>query len=174
MTDKCEAAKQACPTLREIDALTALAPNWDSYGGKPMTAVALDAAKQVIRGMEDVDGAKSPQVVPTSPGGVQLEWVRKDFDLEIELRPDGELQLLVCPHGDCDHAKESVEIHLPTIAQQAAAITRLTDVAEKAEAYKSALERFNREDSDESWAAVEVAETQLDAALAAWKARDGK
>ena len=67
---------------RKLQALATLLPNWDSYGGRPSSRLALDGARRFF------DGA---QVVPMSDGGIQLEWHLPGFDLEIDVAPDGSL-----------------------------------------------------------------------------------
>lgn len=65
-----------------------LEPNWDSYGGERIeikwAVEALQLLSQIM-----VAGAPSPSLVPTAPGGVQLEWHANQVDLEIELGPSG-------------------------------------------------------------------------------------
>jgi hypothetical protein len=59
-----------------IGQLSALKPNWDSYGGSPITEAALATVGSI-------------SVVPCSSGGIQLETHRDGFDIEIEIGPDG-------------------------------------------------------------------------------------
>ena len=70
--------------VARLEQLVQLTPNWDSYGGKPVTAriagVALVILDSVMR-----DTTPTPSIVPTSAGRVQLEWHTKDIDLEVEV-----------------------------------------------------------------------------------------
>lgn len=72
------------PTAQGIVDLLDLSPNWDSYGGRPINpdfaVAALSLAFEVLR-----DDSPTPSVVPTSSGGIQLEWHQNSIDLEIEL-----------------------------------------------------------------------------------------
>ena len=60
--------------------LAELKGNWDSYGGLPIDAAAMERAKAWLR---------NAAVIPCSDGGVQLEWHSDGCDVEIVFRPDG-------------------------------------------------------------------------------------
>ena len=72
--------------LRRAVHLLALPENWDSYGAPKITSSAVDAALRLRAAL-----ATEPAMVPTSKGGVQLEWHDRGFDVELELLPDGQL-----------------------------------------------------------------------------------
>lgn len=62
--------------------LTRLPNNWDSYGGRsPSLRVAVATAE--LLGLLAQEDIPRPQIVPTSDGGIQLEWHRQGADLEI-------------------------------------------------------------------------------------------
>ena len=71
------------PTVRSLGELLQLKPNWDSYGAQPVdshcVAAALQLALDTLR-----DNTPAPSVVPTSRGGLQLEWHTRGLDLEVE------------------------------------------------------------------------------------------
>lgn len=72
------------PTIAALQKLTALGANWDSYGAVPIDR------KNVIRALELLGDVMHfdtlpPQVVPTSGGGIQLEWHVNGVNLEIEI-----------------------------------------------------------------------------------------
>lgn len=67
--------------------LLALEENWDSYGGQAIRREAVDAAIRLRAAV-----ATEPSFVPMSNGGVQVEWHRQGFDIELEISPDGTLQ----------------------------------------------------------------------------------
>ena len=66
----------------QISNLTALRPDWDTYGAPAIRASAIAAVASFI-----IDHAygdlSAPAVVPMSDGGVQLEWHRGGVDIEI-------------------------------------------------------------------------------------------
>jgi hypothetical protein len=67
---------------RRLKLLLSLPANWDSYGAKPIqpgrAAAALNLLWLFITNKSPV-----PAIIPTSDGGIQLEWHRCGVDLEI-------------------------------------------------------------------------------------------
>jgi hypothetical protein len=71
------------PTLDAIGQLLNLPQNWDSYGARSIDPSCVGAALNLMLGVLRHD-TPPPSVVPTSQGGVQLEWHTRGIDLEIE------------------------------------------------------------------------------------------
>lgn len=71
------------PTAQGLTGLLYLAPNWDSYGARPIDPVHVFAALELLV-LVMQDGTPAPAVVPTNRDGVQLEWHTQGIDLEIE------------------------------------------------------------------------------------------
>ncbi|HEX3130798.1 MAG TPA: hypothetical protein VH394_25915 [Thermoanaerobaculia bacterium] len=67
---------------RVIAGLLKMPAGWDSYGAKPIDRQRAAAARYVVW-MSIASGAPPPAIVPTSDGGIQLEWHRCGVDLEI-------------------------------------------------------------------------------------------
>ena len=67
--------------------LRQLQPDWDSYGAPSIDAAVLRRVKAFLT---DVLAASlpAPYVVPTSKGGITLEWRRGERELIVELVPD--------------------------------------------------------------------------------------
>jgi hypothetical protein len=61
-----------------------LEPNWDSFGAVPPRWEAVEAAYELLMLISDPT-TPTPQVVPTTTGGVQLEWHQSGIDLEVEV-----------------------------------------------------------------------------------------
>ncbi|MGH8589599.1 MAG: hypothetical protein ACREXX_09795 [Gammaproteobacteria bacterium] len=78
------------PALHRLQHLSRLGDNWDSYGGRPLTDKAILTALSVIARLL-CDESVPPAIVPTSEGGVQLEWHREGDELEIRVTPNGEI-----------------------------------------------------------------------------------
>lgn len=76
------------PTVENLLATLELEPNWDSYGGPPVEKKSIEGAISLLLATMNED-SPPPAVVPTSAGGVQLEWHQGGVDLEIEVRPTG-------------------------------------------------------------------------------------
>ncbi len=68
--------------------LSLLENNWNSYGGKPITKLALVRADLLLKALQAIQ-AVEPFICPCNDGGIQLEWHRNGFDIEIEIAPDG-------------------------------------------------------------------------------------
>lgn len=75
------------PKLME---LSLLEDNWDSYGGSAITKIALEKANLLLRALQAIQ-AVEPWIIPCGGGGIQLEWHRNGFDIEIEISPEGEV-----------------------------------------------------------------------------------
>lgn len=61
-----------------------LKPGWDSYSGKPISPVAIDWAKAALFRLGD-----GWVPVPTSDGGVQLEFHHDGVDMELMINEAG-------------------------------------------------------------------------------------
>lgn len=72
------------PTLQKLAELLRLPPDWSSYRAAPVRP---ELASALVRLLVEVmgDDTPPPTVVPTASGGVQAEWHRKGYDLEIEV-----------------------------------------------------------------------------------------
>jgi hypothetical protein len=80
---------------KKLEELSLLKSNWDSYGGKPMTESALAEAELLLNAFERIQ-AVEPSVVPCSNGGIQIEWHRNGYTLEIEISPEGQVSEVYC------------------------------------------------------------------------------
>jgi len=85
--------------LARIYELTNLQPNWDSYGG---LGVHPSAARHTVRLLAAIfqNDVPPPAIVPTSQGGLQLEWHRGQASLEMEVMPDLKVEVFfLMPSG---------------------------------------------------------------------------
>jgi hypothetical protein len=75
------------PTISAFIGIQTLEENWNSYGGKPINN---DLIKQSLSILETIMQANSPapSVVPLGDGGLQIEWHKRQQDLEIVLSSD--------------------------------------------------------------------------------------
>lgn len=82
--------------IHQASELVQLPEGWDSYEAKPVSSQAARAAIAfLVKAASAVPNLPVPAVVPTVPGGIQLEWHRQGVDLEIEFKQDG-LRFVVC------------------------------------------------------------------------------
>jgi len=93
----------------QLDHLLNLGENWDSYGS---CTIDLSVVERVIRFLGQVldDESVNPDIVPTSEGGIQLEWDYRDKELELEFRPSGDyVVFFLDPHNHDEEARELEE-----------------------------------------------------------------
>lgn len=64
---------------RKFDELCELPEKWDSYDAKRISLKVVLKATDLMRMLD----MPEPSIVPCSDGGVQLEWHRDGFDIEI-------------------------------------------------------------------------------------------
>ena len=68
--------------VQSIGELLRLEPDWDTYGGSPINPRIVGTAIGLL--VEFTEDIPTPSVVPTSRGGLQLEWHTCGIDLEVE------------------------------------------------------------------------------------------
>ena len=78
------------PVVKVMSELLNLPENWDSYGACRISPAATAFALQLLSETMQTD-TPVPALVPTSGGGVQLEWHTRGIDLEVEIRSPGRL-----------------------------------------------------------------------------------
>jgi hypothetical protein len=75
--------------LQQLETISALQKDWDSYGSDPPTPEAILAARQLIADAYRNSKLVPYFVAPISGGGVQLEWRGPRREIEVELGSDG-------------------------------------------------------------------------------------
>jgi hypothetical protein len=70
--------------VRALVRFANLTPGWDSYHAPPIRRDAGHFALEVLQGVMR-PRTPPPQVVPSSSGGIQLEWHQKGIDLEVHI-----------------------------------------------------------------------------------------
>lgn len=86
------------PTLDRLLGFLSLGEDWNGYGERPIHESALKRAVAVLDAV-CTDGL-SPEVFPTSLGGVQIEWSVGGYEIEIEVPPAGPASILLAePNG---------------------------------------------------------------------------
>lgn len=79
------------PTFTSIIGIHRLPDNWDSYGGKRIKSDLVSQSLSFLGLIMNTD-SPAPSVVPLGDGGLQLEWHRKQQDLEITFAADNNPQ----------------------------------------------------------------------------------
>jgi hypothetical protein len=85
--------------LAEISQIGDLKENWDSYGARPIDPRCAEAAANLLWAVLDSSTPK-PFVVPTSRGGIQLEWHRAGVDLELEIESPARVNVCFEDHRE--------------------------------------------------------------------------
>jgi hypothetical protein len=84
---------------RSLVRLVNMKKGWDSYEARPIRRdagfFALELLQQFMR-----NRTPAPQVVPTSAGGIQLEWHEKGIDLELHITAPYECEVWFQDHRD--------------------------------------------------------------------------
>lgn len=99
------------PTIESFAEIQALSDNWDSYGGK---AINRDIIQQALVALSQImwTNSPTPSIVPLGDGGIQVEWHRKQQDLEIVFAVDERPQYYYTDRAsgvDGDGSVDSVE-----------------------------------------------------------------
>lgn len=76
--------------VARIGELLAFPADWDGRGGRPATAEATLITLHVLSDLS-VPGVPGPSAFLLPDGGLQLEWHTGGWDLEIEVRPNGDV-----------------------------------------------------------------------------------
>jgi len=75
------------PTISGFIGVQSLADNWDSYGGKAVNRELIERSLTVLVQIMRAD-SPAPAIVPLGDGGLQIEWHRRQQDLEIVVAAD--------------------------------------------------------------------------------------
>lgn len=81
--------------LERASSVYDLEKGWDGENALPVTKEALWDALDVLTDVMSEDSI-APQVVPTSDGGIQLEWHCAGVDLEVYVEPSGRISAWCC------------------------------------------------------------------------------
>jgi hypothetical protein len=90
--------------VESVAELLSLAPDWDSYGAAQVSLRAAQSAVQLLLRFSNENGIEPPALVPTSRGGLQLEWQRTRRIVEVEITAQGSAVLFV---ADIQRGEES-------------------------------------------------------------------
>lgn len=72
---------QPCDHHIQAEKLARLKADWNSYGARPISPVAIQAAMDLLNQIV---------LIPTARGGVQIEVHTDGWDFELEFWPDGQ------------------------------------------------------------------------------------
>lgn len=122
------------PALERLREFTSLRDDWDSYGAVPISAVAIERAREMAAEIISKHALSirpddySFDVVPTPDGGVQLEWGVGSQHLEIAIDPEGSLAyLFVTTNGEQRQSSTSENVTRGVVVTLAEDMLRLRD-----------------------------------------------
>ena len=81
------AISRSLAVRRRLQQLLGLSPDWDSYGARAIEPAIVAAAQHLLSSIARSE-IELPSVVPTSSGGLSLEWHRPTLEFTIELEPE--------------------------------------------------------------------------------------
>ena len=83
---------------KKLESLKKIKDNWDHDGARKTSPQAIAIGKWLINLLEP-EGWEPTEIVPTTDGGVQLEWHYRHMHLEVELDAEGKPSVLF-EYGD--------------------------------------------------------------------------
>ena len=100
------------PTLSQLAKFLSLGDDWDGYGAKATHESAVKRAVAVLNAV--CPAGPEPWVVPTSDGGMQIEWASNGLEIEIEVLPAGPAQILIVePSGQESSSRQAKNLRCP-------------------------------------------------------------
>ncbi len=88
----------------KLDELARLEADWDSYGARPMSAIAINQANRMLLdvarrylelGYPRIARVKPWFIAPLADGGIQIEWRSDGGAMEVEIGGDGHFAYLI-------------------------------------------------------------------------------
>ena len=77
-------------SVKQVVDLLDLPEGWNSYSAKPIEPRNAVRAVELLFQLKET-GAPPPIVVPTAPGGIQLEWHANGVDIEVYINSPNEI-----------------------------------------------------------------------------------
>lgn len=111
------------PTIERMAELLALPEDWNSYGARPVDPRAAAEALRLLAKTMRSD-APAPLVIPTSAGGIQLEWHARGIDLEVEASSPGRVSVFYEDHLDHVEWEQELSSDLEPLREALASLSR--------------------------------------------------
>lgn len=96
------------PAFSKIQELVNLDPGWDSHDADSVVADSVVSAVEILSDTMSPD-TKTPWIVPTVHGGIQMEWHKPQVDLEIEIEPNGTASVFYVNEQDGTQIEEPLD-----------------------------------------------------------------
>ena len=111
------------PTLEAMAELLELPENWNSYGARPIDPAALAWALELLGSTMNPE-TPAPTLVPTSGGGVELEWHTRGIDLEVHAVPPRGIYFYCEDHVTGSEDEQELEGDLSPLVNALAELAR--------------------------------------------------
>jgi len=81
--------------LQELIEAGAAAPDWNGHGARALRPEAIGLGVRILAALyRGAEGRPFPWIVPTFRGGLQYEWHEGGVDLEIDIDPNGSVEVV--------------------------------------------------------------------------------
>ena len=94
------------PLRTQLQGFLAFEENWNGYGESPIHEEAIRRTIDVLNAIVSETTPK-PDIVPTSKGGIQIEWASKDYEIEVEIFPTEPAQIIIVESSGQEHAGQA-------------------------------------------------------------------
>lgn len=87
--------------LQELIEAGVGAPDWNGHGAKPLQREAMALGVRVLGSLlHGTEHRPFPWIVPTFRGGLQFEWHQAGVDLDVDIDPNGSVEVVFTHHTD--------------------------------------------------------------------------
>lgn len=74
--------------VAQLRSFKRLLPNWNSYGAKPVSHDAVEAATDLLKRVKGASGPSPDVLAPVATGAIQMEWFGTEAEIEVRANPD--------------------------------------------------------------------------------------
>jgi len=92
--------------LRQLDDLSRLGPNWNSYGAEPIDKDSITVAAAILRCLATESSIELPTVTASPDGNAALAWDDGRYCLDLEVLPDGRMEYAFVDRADAEQDQE--------------------------------------------------------------------
>lgn len=78
----------------KLDELLLLEPDWNSYGAERVKPQVITASKHLLHLLFGIVQGGPIYIVPTTSGGIQLEFFHNQYEIELEINNEHDITLL--------------------------------------------------------------------------------